>query len=41
MEDMRGIGLSGTPMIIIDGVKVEGFNRNRVTDLLNQQGDQD
>lgn len=41
MDDMRGIGLSGTPMIIIDGVKVEGFNRNRVNDLLNQQADQD
>ncbi len=36
MEKMRGIGLSGTPVIIIDGIRVDGFNRDRIDDLLGQ-----
>ena len=36
MEQMRGIGLSGTPLIFVDGIRVEGFNRDRVENLLDK-----
>ncbi len=41
MEEMRNIGLSGTPVIIINSFKVDGFNRNRINDLLNQAMEQE
>lgn len=39
MDKMREIGLSGTPMIFIDGIRVDGFNRDRIDDLLSQAND--
>ncbi len=36
MEKMRAMGLSGTPVIIINGIRVDGFNRDRINDLLNR-----
>ena len=41
MEQMRGMGLSGTPMFIIDGIKVNGFNRDRIEDLLDKANEKD
>lgn len=36
MQEMQNIGLTGTPVIIIDGIKVSGFNQNRIDKLLSQ-----
>ncbi len=36
MEKMRDMGLSGTPVIIINGIRVDGYNRQRIDDLLNR-----
>ncbi|MFW5731559.1 MAG: DsbA family protein [Desulfonatronovibrionaceae bacterium] len=36
MQEMQDIGLTGTPVIIIDGVMVSGFNQNRIDKLLGQ-----
>jgi len=35
------MGLSGTPMFIIDGIKVNGFNRDRIEDLLDKANEKD
>lgn len=36
MEKIQAIGLSGTPVIIIDGIRIDGFNRDRVDSLLDK-----
>ncbi|MFP4325757.1 MAG: hypothetical protein ACLFP9_07035, partial [Desulfonatronovibrio sp.] len=36
MEKIQAIGLSGTPVIIIDGIRIDGFNQDRVDSLLNR-----